>query len=91
VHVGEYFGLPGRIIVTIASLTMPLFFVTGWLLYLDRRRKKRQVSAARGSVAVNSGNGDSWLIGFASQSGLAEQLAWQSAGQLQAAGLPVQV
>jgi sulfite reductase (NADPH) flavoprotein alpha-component len=31
--------LPGRIIVTIASLTMPLFFVTGWLLYLDRRRK----------------------------------------------------
>lgn len=47
--------------------------------------------AARGSVAANSGNGDSWLIGFASQSGLAEQLAWQSAGQLQAAGLPVQV
>lgn len=45
-HVGEYFGLPGRIIVTIASLTMPLFFVTGWLLYLDRRRKKRQVRAA---------------------------------------------
>jgi len=90
-HVGEYFGLPGRIIVTIASLTMPLFFVTGWLLYLDRRRKKRQVRAARGSVAANSGNGDSWLIGFASQSGLAEQLAWQSAGQLQAAGLPVQV
>ena len=90
-HVGEYFGLPGRIIVTIASLTMPLFFVTGWLLYLDRRRKKREVRAARGSVASNSGNGDSWLIGFASQSGLAEQLAWQSAGQLQAAGLPVQV
>ncbi|MGE8058100.1 PepSY domain-containing protein [Pseudomonas sp. NPDC089547] len=90
-HVGEYFGLPGRIIVTIASLTMPLFFVTGWLLYLDRRRKKRQVRAARGNVASSNGSGDSWLIGFASQSGFAEQLAWQSAGQLQAAGLPVQV
>ncbi len=90
-HVGEYFGLPGRIIVTIASLTMPLFFVTGWLLYLDRRRKKRQVRAARGNVTSNTASGDSWLIGFASQSGLAEQLAWQSAGQLQAAGLPVQV
>lgn len=90
-HVGSYFGLPGRIILTIASLTMPLFFVTGWLLYLDRRRKKRQVRAARGSVDNANASGDSWLIGFASQSGLAEQLAWQSAGQLQAAGLPVQV
>ncbi|WP_369987979.1 PepSY domain-containing protein [Pseudomonas xanthosomatis] len=90
-HVGEYFGLPGRIIVTAASLSMPLFFVTGWLLYLDRRRKKRQVRAARGAVGAAGKAGDSWLVGFASQSGLAEQLAWQSAGQLQAAGYPVQV
>ncbi|WP_207937256.1 sulfite reductase flavoprotein subunit alpha [Pseudomonas sp. 51_B] len=90
-HVGEYFGLPGRIIVTIASLSMPLFFITGWLLYLDRRRKKRQVLAARSHVDARQGDGDSWLVGFASQSGLAEQLAWQSASQLQAAGLPVRV
>ncbi|MGB9088880.1 MAG: sulfite reductase flavoprotein subunit alpha [Pseudomonas farsensis] len=90
-HVGSYFGLPGRIILTAASLTMPLFFVTGWLLYLDRRRKKRQVRVARGAVDKACDSGDSWLIGFASQSGFAEQLAWQSAGQLQAAGLPVQV
>ncbi|MBA1201842.1 flavodoxin [Pseudomonas capeferrum] len=90
-HVGSYFGLPGRIVVTLASLTMPVFFVTGWLLYLDRRRKKGQVRAARGKVNGTSVTGDSWLIGFASQSGFAEQLAWQSAGQLQAAGVPVQV
>ena len=90
-HTGSYFGLAGRIIVTLASLSMPLFFVTGWLLYLDRRRKKRLVRAARGTVSGNPAQGDSWLIGFASQSGLAEQLAWQSAGQLQAAGMPVQV
>ncbi len=89
-HVGEYFGLPGRILMMLASLSMPLFFVTGWLLYLDRRRKKRAVKAARGGLA-ESGGKDSWLIGFASQSGFAEQLAWQSAGQLRAAGLPVRV
>ena len=90
-HVGSYWGLPGRILVTVASLTMPLFFITGWLLYLDRRRKKRQIKQARqGFTAVNK-DAPSWLIGFASQSGFAEQLAWQTAGQLQAAGLPVRV
>ena len=89
-HVGSYFGLPGRIIMTAASLLMPLFFVTGWLLYLDRRRKKREVRNARAAVTTQ-GDGPAWLIGFASQSGFAEQLAWQTAGQLQAAGLAVDV
>ncbi|QEY61351.1 flavodoxin [Metapseudomonas lalkuanensis] len=89
-HVGEYFGLTGRILMMLASLAMPLFCITGWLLYLDRRRKQRAARAARGGLAESGGEG-SWLIGFASQSGLAEQLAWQSAGQLQAAGLPVRV
>ena len=90
-HVGSYFGLPGRIVVTLAALTMPLFFVTGWLLYLDRRRKQRQVRAAREAVASAPTDADTWLVGYASQSGFAEQLAWQSAAQLQAAGLSVSV
>lgn len=90
-HTGSYFGLPGRIILTVSSLLMPLFFITGWLLYLDRRRKKRQVRDARKGLTANHSNAPAWLIGFASQSGFAEQLAWQTAGQLQAAGLPVKV
>jgi sulfite reductase (NADPH) flavoprotein alpha-component len=90
-HVGSYFGIVGRIILTISALTMPLFFVTGWLLYLDRRRKKKQIKDARKGLAQSGGNAPAWLIGFASQSGCAEQLAWQTAGQLQAAGLPVKV
>ena len=90
-HTGSYWGITGRVVVTIASLTMPLFFITGWLLYLDRRRKKRQVKQARQGFATASSDAPSWLIGFASQSGFAEQLAWQTAGQLQAAGLPVRV
>lgn len=91
-HVGSYFGIVGRIVMTVASLMMPLFFITGWLLYLDRRRKKRQVKAARGDVSTSAvPDAGAWLIGFASQSGFAEQLAWQTAGQLQAAGMPVRV
>ncbi|VVM75271.1 hypothetical protein PS647_02018 [Pseudomonas fluorescens] len=90
-HVGSYFGIVGRIILTIASLTMPLFFITGWMLYLDRRRKKRQIKDARKDLVQTASDAPAWLIGFASQSGFAEQLAWQTAGQLQAAGLPVKV
>ncbi|TBU99752.1 flavodoxin [Stutzerimonas kirkiae] len=89
-HSGEYFGLPGRILMLLASAAMPLFFITGWLLYLDRRRKQRAVRLARGALA-GSTSAEGWLVGFASQSGYAEQLAWQSAGQLQAAGIPVRV
>ncbi|WP_181005277.1 PepSY-associated TM helix domain-containing protein, partial [Pseudomonas amygdali] len=91
-HVGSYFGLAGRLIMTGASLMMPLFFITGGLLYLDRRRKKRDVRSARGEVQHDAcSDASSWLIGFASQSGFAEQLAWQTAAQLQASGLPVRV
>ncbi|MGP9824252.1 PepSY domain-containing protein [Ectopseudomonas khazarica] len=89
-HVGEYFGMPGRILMMLATAAMPLFFITGWLLYLDRRRKKRAALAARSSLKDEDSAGG-WLVGFASQSGFAEQLAWQSAGQLQAAGIPVRV
>ena len=90
-HVGSYFGIVGRIILMISSLAMPLFFVTGWLLYLDRRRKKKQIKDARKGLEQPGSDAPAWLIGFASQSGFAEQLAWQTAGQLQAAGLPVNV
>ena len=90
-HTGSYFGLVGRIILTVSALCMPLFFITGWLLYLDRRRKKRQVRDARKGLDTRPSDAAAWLIGFASQSGFAEQLAWQTAGQLQAAGLPVKV
>ncbi|SFP99648.1 sulfite reductase (NADPH) flavoprotein alpha-component [Geopseudomonas sagittaria] len=90
-HTGDYFGQPGRILMLLASLGMPLFFITGWQLYLGRRRSRRAARAGRQVLDGASGNGRPWLIGFASQNGFAEQLAWQTAGQLQAAGATVQV
>nr|WP_194719571.1 sulfite reductase flavoprotein subunit alpha [Pseudomonas typographi] len=83
IHTGSYLGLPGRLVIFFASLCMPLFFVTGWLLYLDRRRKKKLIAQSRQGLDSAS---EGWLIGFASQSGQAEQLAWQAAAQLQAGG-----
>jgi sulfite reductase (NADPH) flavoprotein alpha-component len=41
-HSGAYFGVTGTVLFMIASLIMPLFFITGWLLYLGRRASKRR-------------------------------------------------
>ncbi|WP_045770710.1 PepSY domain-containing protein [Xanthomonas albilineans] len=91
-HTGSFFGLPGRVAMLLSSLCMTLFCVTGWMLYLDRRRKQQELRSVRGDLAVPSttGSGD-WLVGFASQSGFAERLAWEAARHLQVAGLGVQV
>ncbi|MEP9379779.1 sulfite reductase flavoprotein subunit alpha [Aquabacter sp. CN5-332] len=90
-HSGSFFGLPGLILMMIASLLMPLFAVTGWLLYLDRRKKKKVARVAARAVPALAGGEAPVLVAFASQTGTAERLAWQSAGALQAAGLPVKV
>ncbi|GAC1036417.1 sulfite reductase flavoprotein subunit alpha [Pseudomonas sp. No.117] len=90
-HSGEYFGLAGRLLMLLASLAMPLFLVTGLWLYLDRRRKRRQARQARAGLVPRADGAADWLIGYASQSGQGEALAWQAAGQLQAAGLAAEV
>lgn len=91
-HSGSFFGLPGLTLFMLASLLMPVFTVTGWLLYLDRRRKKRAAHAAAGGMAHDPpGGGDTVLLAYASQTGTAERLAWQSAAALRAAGVSVRV
>ncbi|VVD74048.1 PepSY domain-containing protein [Pandoraea nosoerga] len=97
-HRGSFFGQAGIIIMMLSSLMMPVFFVTGWMLYLDRRKKKRALAASRVAGADHGANtaagaltDDGVLIGYASQSGVAEGLAWQTAGMLQGAGVPAQI
>ena len=84
-HRGAYFGLPGRIALTVSSLVMPLFTVTGFLLYFARRRRKRALREAMGGVGVSIlpvGGAASTLVVFASQTGTAERLARLTAGAL---------
>jgi sulfite reductase (NADPH) flavoprotein alpha-component len=40
-HTGAYFGIVGVILWMLASLMMPVFFVTGWILYLKRRKAEK--------------------------------------------------
>ncbi|MFC5475280.1 PepSY domain-containing protein [Paraherbaspirillum soli] len=94
-HVGTYFGWPGRIVMMLAGGGLPLFGISGWMLYLDRRRKQRRVLAERAqlgsSAAAHDRVQDTILVAFASQSGQSERLALRTAAALQAAEMPVAV
>lgn len=51
IHKGGYFGIVGTILLMLSSLALPLFMITGWMMYLDRRRveeraRKRQAASA---------------------------------------------
>lgn len=87
-HTGQFFGLPGRIVMLIASLAMPLFTVTGLLLYLGRRRTKRALAAiATSPHPVTGTEGAGLLVVHASQTGNAERLARLSAAAFPGATL----
>ncbi|HEY0662882.1 MAG TPA: sulfite reductase flavoprotein subunit alpha [Lysobacter sp.] len=89
-HRGSYFGTVGVVLFMLASLLMPLFAVTGWMLYLDRRRKQRAARALAQPAQPGRG-GERILLAFASQTGSAERLAWQTAQALREGGFDVDV
>ena len=42
-HTGEYFGIVGQTLMFLASLMMPLFAITGLILYVKRTKKKKLI------------------------------------------------
>ncbi|MDZ5650695.1 sulfite reductase flavoprotein subunit alpha [Nitrospirillum sp. BR 11828] len=101
-HRGTYFGTGGAVVFMAAAAAMPLFAITGLLMYLDRRRKKKAARVARTGMQVGALDGtagplafaaaDTTLtIAYASQTGTAEQLAWHTAGVLRDGGRTPQV
>lgn len=94
IHRGAYFGIVGRIGFLIASLTMPLFTITGFLLYFARRRAKRALAQAQMELAHSPAapplDRAKTLVAYASQTGGAERLARLTASALpDAAVVPV--
>nr|WP_278254356.1 sulfite reductase flavoprotein subunit alpha [Sphingobium sp. BYY-5] len=81
-HRGAFFGLPGRIILFLTSLAMPLFTVTGFLLYIARRRRKRPLEPLSLDNLPATIDAQATLVVFASQTGGAERLARQTAASL---------
>src|SRR5690606_10846131 len=101
-HRGSFFGTGGVVLFMLTSFAMPLFAVTGWMLYLDRRRRKRAVREAttsgpsRPAQALapeppsDPADAAPVLVLYASQTGTAEALALRTASALRAAGQPAE-
>jgi len=53
VHRGKVFGLMGQVVFMLAALMIPFQCVIGYLLYLDRRRKKAAARAAREATQLD--------------------------------------
>lgn len=73
-----------------ASLLLAYLGLCGGI-YLARRRKQQQALRDAAALTPAADNTAAWLIGFASQTGYAEQLAWQTARALHTAGVPAKV
>lgn len=50
IHRGAILGRPGKVAFMIAAALMPLFSVTGMLLYLSRRRLRRPAQPPPGRL-----------------------------------------
>lgn len=93
VHRGSFFGSVYQFFAAVAALMMPLFFITGWMLYLKRRKQKRLTQHAKlsSNVLHLDPEAQKWHIVYASQTGMAEQIAYNTSSALQQASVPTEV
>ena len=90
VHRGAYFGLPGRVAIMLSSATMPLFTVTGLLLYIGRRRRKHALATIADDAPSPPPGAATTIVAFATQTGTAERIARLTAQALpDAVAMPV--
>jgi sulfite reductase (NADPH) flavoprotein alpha-component len=83
---------PGTQRLLAAALVLALY--AALCLAVWRAQRRRQQRAAREAAALQPAGGGgaaSVLVSFASQTGFAEQLAWQTARALHAAGVPARL
>lgn len=73
-----------------AAAAIALWLLTIVAVVLVRVRARRHAAARAGALTA-AGDGQVVLVAFASQTGLAEQLAWMTADALSAGGTPARV
>lgn len=60
-------------------------------IYLSQRRKHAEAARDAAALTPAADGTQPWLVAYASQTGFAEQLAWQTARSLHMAGVPARV
>jgi sulfite reductase (NADPH) flavoprotein alpha-component len=73
-----------------AALAVALWFASIGAVAWSRARARR-AAAAKAAALASTGTADALLVAFASQTGLAEELAWMTAKSLSDAGTPARV
>jgi sulfite reductase (NADPH) flavoprotein alpha-component len=60
-------------------------------IYVSERRKRERATRNAAALMPSTDDAEAWLIGYASQTGFAEQLAWQTAHALHTGGVSARV
>jgi sulfite reductase (NADPH) flavoprotein alpha-component len=79
---------PGTQRLLAAALVVLLYLALCAVVWHAQRRRRRQAASDAAELAPSAGSAPPVLVAFASQTGFAEQLAWQTARALHAAGVP---
>jgi len=82
---------PEQLRIVVASLVVLLYLALCGSIWRARARQRRQIEGDAAKLLSATSDKASLLITFASQTGFAEELAWQSAHALHAAGLSTYV
>lgn len=76
---------------TAAAIAILLWILLCVVIARSERRKRLQAAQDHAIPALPAAIGKPWLIAYASQTGTCEDIAWQTAKSLHAAGVPAQV
>ena len=78
-----------RAIVASALVAVYIALCSG--IYYAQRRKRQQALRNAAALIPAADGAQPWLVGYASQTGFAEELAWHTARLLHTAGVPTRV
>lgn len=74
-----------------AALLVFAYLALCTFIYCTQQRRRQQAVRAATALQPAADGAKPWLIAYASQTGFAEQLAWQTARSLHTAGMPTRV
>lgn len=74
-----------------AAIAIALYALLCTLIAYRQWRKRQQAAQDAAALTPAAAGAVGWLIGYASQTGNAEQLAWQTARLLHTAGVPARI